>query len=216
MRAPRSPRRDADRLELLAHPAGADAEHEPALAQDVERGDLGGERDRVAVGSTNTLVPSPTRSVTPAIIDSVTSGSSHCMPGSSRPRCPSAGTDTRSRARRAARRDARPRPSRSRAARRPVATGQQHLLAVVEADVRKRDADAHRPTLREPVSRARGTGQTGLIPNAACPWGTRRIELGKDAGRQPMSGCIGERSRTQTQRRIRSVSQGCGNLESIV
>ena len=41
---------DAERAELLLHPPGPDAQHEAAVAQDIERGDLRGEVDRVAVG----------------------------------------------------------------------------------------------------------------------------------------------------------------------
>ena len=50
VRAPRSAGIDPERLELLPHPSGPDAEDEAALAQDVERGHLGGEVHGIAVG----------------------------------------------------------------------------------------------------------------------------------------------------------------------
>jgi len=53
--------RHAQRVELLLEPPDTDSEQDPALAQAVERGDLLGERDRVALRKDDDRGPEPDR-----------------------------------------------------------------------------------------------------------------------------------------------------------
>ena len=67
---------DAVVLDLVLVPAEADAEHEPAARELVERGDRLGGDDRLALGGQAMPVPSRMRSVTAPAAASATNGSS--------------------------------------------------------------------------------------------------------------------------------------------